>query len=206
MIPRIVARLVIRIGLNRDAAAYLMASIFDIPLNFLWLANSTIRIPFLVTSPISIMIPIWLKIFIVTLKYHINKRAPVKANGTVIITIKGSLKLSNWAARTRKIRIIANINANIRLDELSLKSFESPASAVLNVSSSTSFDILSISSSPSLIVFPFAKPAEIVADTNLLYLFSWGGAVSSVRVTRLSNWIISSLLFLTYNDLRSSGL
>ena len=114
--------------------------------------------------------PIWLKIFIVTSKYHIKRSAPVSARGTVIITISGSLKLSNWAARTRKIRIRASMKANIRLDELSWKSFESPARAVRKESSRTSSAILSISSIPSLIVFPGARPADIVAATNLLYL------------------------------------
>src|SRR4030042_3106417 len=113
--------------------------------------------------------------FMVILKYHIKTSAPVSARGTVIITISGSLKLSNWADRTRKIKINASRNANIRLDELSRKSFESPESAVLNESSRTSSAILSISASPSLIVLPLARPAETVAATNRLYLQGGGG-------------------------------
>lgn len=35
------------------------------PIAFRWLANSTIRIPFFDTSPINMITPIWLKIFIV---------------------------------------------------------------------------------------------------------------------------------------------
>jgi hypothetical protein len=89
------------------------------------------------TRPISIIIPIWLKIFIVTPKYHMKISAPVIARGTVIITTKGSLKLSNCAARTRKMSISARTKAKVRLEELSLKSLESPARAVLKVSSRT---------------------------------------------------------------------
>ena len=56
--PKMVERLVIRIGLNLDAAESIIASNFLSPANFLWLANSTIRIPFLETRPISIIKPI----------------------------------------------------------------------------------------------------------------------------------------------------
>ena len=56
--PSDMARLVIRIGLKRCVAAWITASDFFIPFNRLWLANSTIRIPFLVTRPISMIIPI----------------------------------------------------------------------------------------------------------------------------------------------------
>lgn len=62
-IPRTVDRLVIRIGLNLEAADSIMASIFPSPRSFLWLANSTIRIPFLDTNPMSMIKPIWLNIF-----------------------------------------------------------------------------------------------------------------------------------------------
>jgi len=62
-----------------------------------------------------------------------NISAPVTARGTVIITIIGSLKLSNCAARTRNIRIRAKAKVKERLEELSMKSFESPARAVLKV-------------------------------------------------------------------------
>ena len=51
---------------------------------------------------------------------------------------------------------MARIKANISEEELSLYSFDSPDNAVLNVSSSTSFAILSISSNPWPIVLPFA--------------------------------------------------
>src|SRR5690554_531339 len=125
--------------------------------------------------------------FMVILKYHIKIRAPVNARGTVIITIIGSLKLSNCAERTRNINTIARMNANIKLDELSIKSFESPSRAVLKVSSSTFDAMMSISSIPWLIDLPGARLADIVADTNLLYRYNSGGAVVSLKVTKLSS-------------------
>ena len=57
-IPRTVDKLVIRIGRSLDIEALMTASVLSRPVAFLWLANSTIRIPFFVTKPISIIIPI----------------------------------------------------------------------------------------------------------------------------------------------------
>ena len=94
-IPRIVDRLVIRIGRNRAAAAPFTASILENPVAFLWLANSTMRIPFFVTSPISMICPIWLKMLIVWLKYQSERNAPATARGTVNMMMNGSRKLSN---------------------------------------------------------------------------------------------------------------
>ena len=99
--PNIVAKLVIKIGRKRDTADSRMASSNDNPASFLWLANSTIRIPFFETNPTSMMIPIWLKMFIVCPKYHNDTNAPIKASGTVSMIISGSRKLSNWADNTR---------------------------------------------------------------------------------------------------------
>ena len=53
------------------------------------------------TRPISMIIPIWLNMFIVMSPKYMNIRAPVMANGTVSIMTMGSLKLSNWAASIR---------------------------------------------------------------------------------------------------------
>ena len=147
--PSTVEILVIRIGRNLWIDASIIASFFVSPAVWRWLANSTIRIPFFVTSPISIIIPIWLYIFIVIPNSHINSSAPKRASGTVNIITNGSLKLSNCAAITRKMSKMASPNANKRLDELSRKFLDSPSRAVLNVSSSTSFAMRSISSSPS---------------------------------------------------------
>ena len=56
--PRMVDALVIRIGRKRYTDASRMAVILSSPFFWRWLANSTIRIPFLATSPTSIIIPI----------------------------------------------------------------------------------------------------------------------------------------------------
>ena len=52
--------LVIKIGRRRWMDASRMAVILSIPISCFWLANSTIKIPFFATKPISMMIPIWL--------------------------------------------------------------------------------------------------------------------------------------------------
>ena len=62
--PKINASDVITIGRRRSFTACKVAGNNAIPLSTLSLANSTIRIPFLVIRPISIMIPISLKILI----------------------------------------------------------------------------------------------------------------------------------------------
>ena len=56
--PSTVARLVIKMGRNLDMEASFTASRDFNPSSFRWLANSTIRIPFLVTIPTKTMIPI----------------------------------------------------------------------------------------------------------------------------------------------------
>ena len=52
-------------GRKRATAAFFTAISIGSPIAFRWLANSTIRIPFFDTSPINMITPIWLKIFIV---------------------------------------------------------------------------------------------------------------------------------------------
>ena len=56
--PSAMAKLVIKIGRKRASEASKMASYFDFPCSRSWLANSTIKIPFLVTNPINITVPI----------------------------------------------------------------------------------------------------------------------------------------------------
>ena len=99
--PNAVAKLVINIGRNLCDAATSTASFNSKPAALFLLANSTIKIPFLVTSPINIIIPISENIFRVCPKSHKNINAPAIAKGTVIMIIKGSLKLSNCAASTK---------------------------------------------------------------------------------------------------------
>jgi hypothetical protein len=166
--PRAVARVVIRIGLKRATDASSTASILFIPFSLCWLANSTMRIPFLVTKPISMMIPIWEKIFSDCPKTDKLITAPASARGTVIMMIKGSTKLSNCAASTRKINTRAKRKAFCVLEELSAKSLEDPLRLVVNDSSSTFFEMRSISLMPSPSVLPLAKPADTMALFNLL--------------------------------------
>lgn len=56
--PNMVETLVIRMGRRRCKAAFRMAAILSSPDSCFRLANSTIRIPFFATRPISMMIPI----------------------------------------------------------------------------------------------------------------------------------------------------
>jgi hypothetical protein len=65
------------------------SSYFIKPCVFFWLANSTIKIAFLVTSPTSIICPIWLKMFNVIPKIQSESKAPVIAKGTVSKIMKG---------------------------------------------------------------------------------------------------------------------
>ena len=62
-IPNIVQSEVIMIGRKRATAASCTAFNFSDPDSLRWFANSTIKIPFLVTRPMSTMIPICEKIF-----------------------------------------------------------------------------------------------------------------------------------------------
>ena len=123
---------------------------------------------FLPNRPISMIIPIWEKIFSVWPNIDKVKTAPAIANGTVNMIISGSIKLSNCAARIRKIKTNARIKAKLVLLLLSLKSLDEPEREVANVSSSTLIAIFSISSIPSPIVKPGCRLAEMVADLYLL--------------------------------------
>ena len=58
--PTTVAAVVIRIGRRRVLAASTTARILSRPCSCKWFANSTMRIPFLETSPTSVMRPTWL--------------------------------------------------------------------------------------------------------------------------------------------------
>ena len=80
--PKMVASVVIRIGRSRMLAAPATASSSGIPRARRWFAYSTIRIAFLVTSPISMMSPIWEKMFSVIRSANSVSRAPNTASGT----------------------------------------------------------------------------------------------------------------------------
>ena len=100
-VPRTVEKAVIRIGRKRAADASSAACWRPRPSSRFCLANSTIRMPFLVTSPISITSPIWLNTLSVLPNTHSAPSAPSSASGTVSRIVIGSRKLSNWAASTR---------------------------------------------------------------------------------------------------------
>ena len=55
-----VAAEVIRIGRSRVIAASRTAAALECPCSWRWLANSTMRMPFLATRPTSMIRPIWL--------------------------------------------------------------------------------------------------------------------------------------------------
>jgi hypothetical protein len=76
------ARLVINMGLNLATAASTTARNFFQSCQCFLLANSTIRIPFFVTNPISMIIPIWENILMVWLNIHNDNKATANANGT----------------------------------------------------------------------------------------------------------------------------
>ncbi|MNS90521.1 hypothetical protein D3C72_1245750 [compost metagenome] len=58
--PMMAVSEVIRMGRSRRTEPAMMASSKDSPRWRSWLMNSTMRMPFLVTMPISMIIPIWL--------------------------------------------------------------------------------------------------------------------------------------------------
>jgi hypothetical protein len=111
--PKMVASVVMRIGRRRMRAAPTTASTSSMPRARRWFANSTTRIAFLVTSPISMMRPIcekmlsvsppmgkWSSAPTIAPKRRV-KSAPNTASGTENRIVSGWTKLSNWAASTR---------------------------------------------------------------------------------------------------------
>ena len=77
-----------------------IASRAPAPRSSSWLAYSTSRIEFLVTRPISRIMPIWLYRLIVDfVKYSVTS-APVIASGTATSTVSGWIIDSNCEAST----------------------------------------------------------------------------------------------------------
>ena len=95
------------------------------------------------------------------------------------------MKLSNCAARTRKIITIANTKVNSRLEELSAKSLDSPVSAVVKFSVNTLSATSCIAFNPSPSVFGGTGAAVIVAEESLLNLNREGDVACSFNVTKL---------------------
>ncbi len=108
--PKTVANDVIRMGRNRIAAASVTAPVTVRPSARSWLANSTIRIAFLVTRPISMIRPMREKMLSDCPNTHSETTAPNTASGTESRMVNGSTKLSNCAASTRKMNASASAN------------------------------------------------------------------------------------------------
>ncbi|MNS04868.1 hypothetical protein D3C72_362560 [compost metagenome] len=98
--PRIIAKVVIRIGRRRIGAALRSASNIGRPSSRNWLVNSTSRMAFLVTRPISVMMPMIEMIESVCLASNRANSAPTMASGSESMMVKGWMKLSNCAAST----------------------------------------------------------------------------------------------------------
>ena len=109
--PNTVERLVMRIGRKRRSAAIRAASSLLHPVfAAIWFANSTIKIPFFVTSAISNISAISLKILSVWPVMNRKASAPASARGTVKNITKGARKLSNCPASTRNTSASASRN------------------------------------------------------------------------------------------------
>ena len=106
-----VATEVIRIGRSRMRPASSAASIVAIPRSLSWLMYSTSRIEFLVTRPISRIMPIWLYTLMVEPASLSVKSAPVTASGTARSTVNGCTSDSNWLASTMNTTTSASTKA-----------------------------------------------------------------------------------------------
>ncbi len=111
MAPMIVATDVIRIGRSRMRPDSSAASTVSRPRSLSWLMYSTSRIEFLVTRPISRIMPIWLYRFSVAPASLSVTSAPVTASGTARSTVNGWTSDSNWLASTMNTTSRASRNA-----------------------------------------------------------------------------------------------
>ena len=107
------APVVIKIGRKRKVAERCTASSADMPPARNWLANSTIKMPCLVIKPTKVMSPIWLYTFKVLSVNFKASSAPTMDKGTDSMMTKGSTKLSNCAASTRKMNSSASTNTPV---------------------------------------------------------------------------------------------
>ena len=177
-LPKIIAMLVIRIGLNLIFAASVTASVRFNPFLLALFAHSTISIEFLVTSPIKSIIPIALYRLSVCDEISNVINAPNSASGTARSIVKGWIKLSNKAANIRYIKIIAMKNIKYIENEASANSLEIPASVNENPGGSDSLRIGLTESR----TFPSALPATrfplIVTERWRSKWFICAGAIS----------------------------
>ena len=88
-IPAIIATVVIKIGRNRVSAAMTIARSFECPASRERLANSTRRMPFFTTRPISKTVPISEKRLSVSWVSASAPSAPMIASGTAKRMIAG---------------------------------------------------------------------------------------------------------------------
>ncbi len=100
--PRMNAIEVMMIGRSRSRHASSVASRIGLPDRRITLANSTIRIAFLLARPTSTTRPIWVKMLISSLRRVTPRSWRSRCTrGTDRITASGIDQLSNWAASTR---------------------------------------------------------------------------------------------------------
>ena len=97
--PNTVAAAVIRIGRSRTRPASTSASSSFEPAARSALAKSTSKIAALVTSPISMMMPMKLKMLRVMPETQMPPKAPITESGSETMMTKGWVRLSNCAAR-----------------------------------------------------------------------------------------------------------
>ena len=106
--PRMKAKEVIMIGRNRSRQASKVASRRSMPDSRFCLANSTMRIAFLLANPTRTMKPICVKMLT---SMRIAATPAIEQSrhiGTTRITARGSDQLSYWAARTRNTKTTAS--------------------------------------------------------------------------------------------------
>src|SRR5947208_316286 len=133
----IVATDVMRIGRSRMRPASSTAETVSSPRAFSWLVYSTSRIEFLLTKPISKIMPISLYRLIVApdrcriaASFSVAS-APVMASGTASSTVQGCTSDSNCDASTMNTTSSATPNAKYNAPALSRNSRDSPARAVV---------------------------------------------------------------------------
>src|SRR2546429_3301722 len=133
----IVATDVMRMGRSRMRPASSTAETVSSPRAFSWLVYSTSRIEFLLTKPISKIMPIPLSRWTVApdrcriaASFSVAS-APVMASGTASSTVQGCTSDSNCDASTMNTTSSATPNAKYNAPELSRNSRDSPARAVV---------------------------------------------------------------------------
>ena len=97
--PKIIARVVMRMGRNRTRAAPIRASRRATPCRRWTLVKSITRMAFLVTRPINRISPIIDIMFNVSFARYSKPATPINDSGSDSMIAKGCRKLRNWLAR-----------------------------------------------------------------------------------------------------------